>query len=204
MLNYLKELDRALVDLYISLDRVDALDFIDQEANPSDTGRMSRNGTYPYYYNGTFAVPMVRHVGARVHNSANQSIADATETALTFNTERYDTDAFHSTVSNTSRLTAPFAGLYLVGGNVRFTANATGRRALSIRLGGATNLANVQLDAASADLDACDMAITTAYVLAATNYVELTVYQNSTGTLDVVAAGNFSPEFWIAYLGPTT
>ena len=49
-------------------------------------------------------------IGVKAYNSAVQSISDSTNTALTFNTEEWDTDGYHSTSSNTSRFTVP-AGL---------------------------------------------------------------------------------------------
>src|SRR5512139_390154 len=48
----------------------------------------------------------------RVNNSANISINSATDTVLTFDTEDVDSNGMHSTVSNTSRLTAIVAGTY--------------------------------------------------------------------------------------------
>ena len=45
-----------------------------------------------------------------VYNNANISIATGTNTALTFNSERYDNAAMHSTSSNTQRITAPTGG----------------------------------------------------------------------------------------------
>ena len=48
-------------------------------------------------------------VGATVYNTAGarQTIANATVTQLTFNTNEIDTDGFHSTSTNTSRFTVP-------------------------------------------------------------------------------------------------
>ena len=62
-------------------------------------------------------------------------------TNLTFDTERYDTDNFHSTVSNTDRLTVPKAGKYLLYAGFRFAVNGTGYRQIFIRLNGATGIA---------------------------------------------------------------
>jgi hypothetical protein len=50
--------------------------------------------------------------GAKVYNSADQSIGGS-ETTLTFDTESYDTDAIHSTSSNTGRLTVPTGVSYV-------------------------------------------------------------------------------------------
>ena len=50
--------------------------------------------------------------GARVYNTGNLTITNATETALTYNSEHFDTDTIHDTGSNTSRLTCKTAGKY--------------------------------------------------------------------------------------------
>lgn len=55
--------------------------------------------------------------------SSNQSISASTYTAVEWNTETYDTVAGHSTVTNTSRYTAVYPGLYKVSAAVPFVAN---------------------------------------------------------------------------------
>lgn len=135
-------------------------------------------------------------VGARVYNNANISIGNATNTILTFNSERWDTTAgIHSLVTNTSRLTCPIAGKYLIGGNVRWDANATGVRDLQILLNNTTYIGRVYMGATAAINYA--QSIVTLYDLAAGDYVELRVYQNSGGALDVLYASAYSPEMWM-------
>lgn len=60
------------------------------------------------------------YVGASVRNSTNQSISNTTETLLTWDTERFDTDNIHSTTTNTGRMTVPTgkAGKWLVSGQI--------------------------------------------------------------------------------------
>jgi hypothetical protein len=60
-------------------------------------------------------------IGCALTASADQSTTGFTDTAITFNTEDFDTDAFHDTSTNTSRITIP-AGL---GGKYLFTFNIT-------------------------------------------------------------------------------
>ena len=136
--------------------------------------------------------------GARVYNNADISIANATTTALTFNTERFDTETYHSTSSVTGRLVAPVTGLYLITGHIRFAANATGERRLMITLGGTTDIAYVSHSNNAAIITL--MTVATIYQLSATNYVELRAYQSSGGSLNVEAIGNYSPEFSIVRL----
>jgi len=46
-------------------------------------------------------------VGCSLTKTATQTANGATFTAITWNSENFDTDGFHSTVSNTSRITIP-------------------------------------------------------------------------------------------------
>jgi hypothetical protein len=137
---------------------------------------------------------------ARVTNSANISLTNNTVTALTFDTERWDTGNFHSTSSNTSRFTAPTAGLYEIGGCVRFAANATGQRNIRIRLNGTSDLAFVNIPTSSATAVTI-LTVSTLYQLSATDYVELVALQNSGGALNAELSADYSPEFWIVRLG---
>lgn len=138
---------------------------------------------------------------ARVYNNANISIPNNIATALTFNSERWDTDGIHSTVTNTGRMTCVTPALYAIFGHIQFAANATGIRSIFIRLNGTTIIGsqlNHQSSAAIAELS-----IATHYVLAVNDYVELMVYQNSGGSLNVNVVGNLSPEFGMTYQGKT-
>jgi hypothetical protein len=77
-------------------------------------------------------------VGCSLTKSANQSVSNATATAVTWDTELKDTDAFHSTSSNTSRVTIPAGkgGMYLVTGQLSFASNSTGLRNCEIKKNG--------------------------------------------------------------------
>lgn len=142
-------------------------------------------------------------VGARAYNNANISIADATLTALTFNSERYDTDTIHDTSTNSGRLTCNTAGKYLIAGHVQWGDNATGFRLIAIRLGGTTYLAihNQMATTFNATDNATYQSISTVYELAVGNYVELVVEQISGGALNVISSGSFSPEFEMSRIG---
>lgn len=60
----------------------------------------------------------------RLVASGTQSIPDATQTAITFSTEDLDSSNFHSTSSNTSRVTPAKAGWYRVKGTYFCGASA--------------------------------------------------------------------------------
>jgi hypothetical protein len=135
----------------------------------------------------------------RVFNNANISVANNTVTALTFNSERFDAGDLHSTSSNQGRLTAPITGLYVVGGQVRFAANASGRRDVFLRVNGSTQIAFASTPSPHASIDSY-LAPVTLYQLTAADYVELCVFQNSGGALNAVFDAANSPEFWMVRL----
>jgi hypothetical protein len=122
--------------------------------------------------------------GVALSNSAAIAIADSTFTALTFDTEQLDTDGYHSTVSNTSRITIPSGktGKYLIIGAVTWNANATGDRYLTLRLNGNSIASQLHMGTATGKNFGI---LTTIYSLTAADYIELFAYQASGGSLDV-------------------
>jgi hypothetical protein len=137
-------------------------------------------------------------VGCRLLNSANQTISNNTSTALTFNTESFDTDGFHSTVTNTSRITIPSGknGKYLLIGATSWDgASATGRRALEIYKNGASIAGSRQeiTPTATAFPGFCLSVILDAV---ATDYFEVFVVQSSGGNLATYGPDSaFSAQF---------
>lgn len=130
---------------------------------------------------------------ARVYNNANISISNSTWEDLTFNSELWDTDSIHSTVSNTDRLTCQTAGWYVITGHVTFDSNNTGYRSVGIRWQG-TDLIAVHREDAVASVDTI-MSVATVIKLAVSQYVTLRVFQNSGGALNVNRDSRYSPEF---------
>jgi hypothetical protein len=135
----------------------------------------------------------------RVTHNAAQSLTSGVDTALAFNTERYDqagnaADTMHDTVTNNTRLTCRYAGIYKITGNIAFAANATGFRQVYIRLNGTTVL-GYTLDVTASGTLASILNVTTDYSLAVNDYVELVAQQNSGGALNVTVSANYSPEF---------
>jgi hypothetical protein len=136
---------------------------------------------------------------ARVYHNAAQSLTSGVVAALAFNSERFDTDAIHDTVTNNSRLTCKTAGVYVATVCASFAANATGQRALGIRLNGATELAWSEVPATAAEHTT--LVTSTIYVLAVNDYLEALGYQTSGGALNVESIANYTPEFTMARLG---
>jgi hypothetical protein len=60
-------------------------------------------------------------LGCHVYHNADQTITNATLTAINFNSERFDTDAFHDNSTNNTRLTIPSGkgGKYVAGASIR-------------------------------------------------------------------------------------
>lgn len=135
---------------------------------------------------------------ARVYNSANLSINNTTFTDLTFDTERWDDAAFHSTSVNTARFTIPRFGRYAIGACIRWASNVTGHRQGRLLVDGSTEIARVSQMAVTTAAIATMMEIFSVSELGAGQYVTVQVYQDSGGALNVEAQGNYSPEFWIA------
>jgi hypothetical protein len=113
-------------------------------------------------------------VGCRVYHSGSQSFTNSTNTAIAFDSERFDSDAFHSTSSNTSRLTVPTgkAGKYMVTASIRVDDGGnTGGIYLSVRVNGSgtrQSLHAVQGNGARLTTTACPIVD-----LAVADYVDL-------------------------------
>ena len=138
-------------------------------------------------------------VGCNLYNAANQTISNSTATAVTFASETLDTDNFHSTSSNTSRITIPTgkAGKYLIQGRILWVANATSYRYTSIAKNGTQVVRNYGGNFGTVDTPNNIYAILD---LAVGDYVELLVYQNSGGNLDVTG-NEYYNNFSAIYLG---
>jgi len=134
---------------------------------------------------------MKRFHGCRVYRNSAQSISNNSSTAITFDTELFDTDAFHDTGSNTSRITIPSGldGKYRFSWHAMFAAsNTTGLRLAFLRLNGVDDTHNVpgsrnNLNPISASLEAHGTG-SCIVDLVATDYIELFVYQNSGGAVN--------------------
>lgn len=138
-------------------------------------------------------------VGANVYKTSAQSIANATFTTVNFEAENFDTDSYHSTSVNTSRMTIPTGkdGKYLVTANLAFDTNLTGIRACVIRKNGADYAKGTWIGAFN---ESAVLVATQIISLVATDYVEMQVYQSSTGALNI-KGDSVSSMFSIQYLG---
>ena len=138
---------------------------------------------------GAWVPEVTRLRGASAYRTATQSIADATDTAVQFDTgnatEAWDTDAFHSLASSAAQFAVPFTGYYHVDAGVGWAANATGARDLWIEAN-ADGVKRGQVRAIN--LNATQFYQTTGcdVYLFAGGYVRLMVRQSSGGALNVL------------------
>lgn len=139
----------------------------------------------------------------RVYNNANQSINDNAETTVAFNSERYDTDGMHDTVTNNSRITFNTAGLYVVSFNGAFPGGADYSVIYAyVRLNGATDIV---LDQRTPSTFVANLALLlfTTYKFAAGDYIEVRVYHDNTANTarNLLTVANFTPEFSAVWVG---
>ena len=135
--------------------------------------------------NGAISLPRVK-----VTRTANQEATNGATLTITFPDEAVDTDAFHSTTSNTSRITIPsgLGGDYVVMGSVTCAANGSGKRALWITKNGTLQNGSADLVNSGANAE-FRITVTNLLVgLVATDYLELNFFQNSGTNLNVTDA----------------
>jgi hypothetical protein len=141
--------------------------------------------------------------GCRVYHNTVNTCATGTAVMLAFNSERFDTDGYHDTVTNNSRLTVPtgLAGTYLITAVITFAASMAGMREVALKVNNATYIAIDDRDALSTAGLTTSMTMMATWVLAAGDYVQVQVYQNSGGNLDVIGTSAHGCEFAMQRIG---
>jgi len=136
-------------------------------------------------------------VGAKAYATSTQAVTLNTETPVLFDSEEFDTSAFHDTGSNTSRFTVPagLAGKYrmqaggilnVTGGEVEFRKNGT----TYIRGSGSGSASGESIQNISAIED-----------LSVGDYVELIVYLGSSVSIGHATLRQSQMTMNIQYLG---
>lgn len=122
-------------------------------------------------------------IGASVYSSANRTLTTGAEQALTFDSELFDTDAFHSVSSNTDRFTVPagLAGKYLVTLSLHTSSDPGGTAYASIKKND-TSIASLALFKGDASSHWAAVAIAI-LDLSAGDYVNFKYLAGSAGTL---------------------
>jgi hypothetical protein len=139
---------------------------------------------------------------ARSYNDAALTVLQSFWTSLLQNSERWDVGNLHDVSVNTSRMTAPFDGIYFITAHGKWELHNSSTRYLAIDLnGGAGNFIGIEHEPICS-LVGQTQSVGTIWELSAGDYVTADVYQAATpADLDVVAALNESPEFTMHLLG---
>jgi hypothetical protein len=128
--------------------------------------------------------------------SAAQAISSASETAITWNTEDFDTDTMHDNSTNTSRITFTTAGVYMFGATIPWAGSSSGRRYCYIR----KNATGAWLDYSEVIPPGAPAGTTQALhgvaSFSASDYIEVYGYQSSGGSLDIYVDSSIKPRFW--------
>jgi hypothetical protein len=156
----------------------------------------------PYKVKWATAASGSTFAGCRLFQSSDQSLSSSTSTLLTFGSESFDTDNFHSTSSNTGRITIPSgkAGKYLFVATVRFADNNTGTRQFWFYLNGGGTYAPLVMTQNTATTNRWVGTASMIYDMAVGDYMELYAWQNSGGSL-TTTSGTDNTTFSCAYLG---
>lgn len=134
-------------------------------------------------------------VGCKLTKSAQQTVNNTTETAITWNQEEFDTDGFHDNSTNPSRITIPSgkAGKYLfVAANI-WTTNSTGQRNAYLKKNGNTINSYFYFPAMAAGATA--FIATNLITLAEGDYIELFGYHSAGTTINFDSDGYFACQY---------
>ena len=120
---------------------------------------------------------------AGVDRGSGLSIASVTDTDYTFTGTAWDNDSMVNLGSATAPITCPVAGVYTISAWVRWAANVTGRRVISIYIAG--TLRAQESDQALTTGDAHHQVVAIQFKAAAADAVKLVVNQSSGGALNI-------------------
>jgi hypothetical protein len=140
--------------------------------------------------------------GVSLWQSTDISLANDTTVALTWNSENFDTDAFHSTSTNTGRITIPSAldGKYHINGAISFVGGAAGFRRVDVLKNGTVFIYGGNIASASASGGTQFIPFSVLLDLVATDYVSISVSQSSGGTINTLGGQAFG-QFNATFLG---
>lgn len=135
---------------------------------------------------------MLNPPAGRLVQAVAQSMPDNTLTAITFTTEEYDTDGFHSTSVNTARITPTVAGIYQFHGAYYTLAQTTGVATdCSFRLNGTTQIPSGDRGL-EGNLTHSKSAHCQIEMNGTTDYVELMGLQDSSGAVNSAVSLRFT------------
>jgi len=139
--------------------------------------------------------------GCSLYQTSTTAIPSSTLTTVLFDTESIDTDAYHSTATNTGRITIPSGkgGKYLIGFVLRWEGNTSAARDSRIYLNGSTIILE---NTAPAPANSYGLSQTASliYPLIAGDYIELKGSQGSGSSLNTGTSGT-GTQFFAGLLG---
>lgn len=161
----------------------------------------SAGGEWSLKGDGTATFPIV---GCKVRRTTDQSIADTTNTGVSFDTEDLDTGGFHEGVTHPDRITIPAGldGWYVIGGTAIWENNASGLRECAIAVNGLTSqyfISAARQNASTANQ--LRQNINGLAYLIEGDIVRLEVHQTSGSTISLISE-TYMPAAWIVRLGP--
>ena len=144
------------------------------------------------------------YVGCRLYNTTgtNPSCSNDAVTTITFNNETFDTDGFHSTTTNTSRITIPSgkAGYYRVTAHLFMQAPTNETSEYQLRINKNGTLSSYLAWGPGDDAADTGKSINDVFNLAVGDYVEMAVYHNA-GTSRTVTGSEIRTHFEATFIG---
>ena len=139
------------------------------------------------------------HDSVHVYNSAPITIPHNAYTPIAFDSERIDLNDMHD-MTNPGRLLAKKTGLYLIIVKLAFAHDPNGSRGIYIMQNNARYIAVEEKYALAFNFTTFNL--TTSAYLTENDYVNIRVYQDSGGDLDIVKPGTekWSPEFMMTLI----
>jgi len=143
-------------------------------------------------------------VGCILDNTTDISVSSSTSTLLTYDTETADTNAFHSTSSNTGRITIPsgYAGKYSFIGSIESSvynlSTNSGLTSVALRKNGSSIANAFQGNLAGYNTKVC---VSWVDVASVGDYYELYAYQNTGATRTIYYNKLYLCQFAAYYLG---
>jgi len=137
--------------------------------------------------------------GCRLFKSAGQTVFDATNTALTFDSETYDTNTYHDNSTNNTRITIPSgkAGYYLFVLKWSINESPTGYRQVDLRKNN-TSVDRTSIRGTSSGQNF--VTLSTVQSASVGDYFEFFAFQNAGENLGA-ESGTVQTVFSAAYLG---
>lgn len=140
--------------------------------------------------------------GCRVRNSTSPSISNGTDTQLTFDTELFDTDNMHDTVTNTGRITVKTPGIYVITANINWNTSSVGSRTIRLKVNGTSFIAIQEAKAEDEAVLGNGQVVTSIWQANVGDYFEVWVRQNSGGALSIQNGADHGISFGAVLVKP--